>query len=79
MFTGRRLRVDDRFASNPRRDAESTTATTTARAYWADLDDIYDWCTEAGRGIFALTEPDLLTYTQQLPIRATARTPSGDD
>lgn len=38
----------------------------TARAYWADLDDILWWCAERGLDPLAMTESDLTRYLSRL-------------
>lgn len=41
----------------------------TARAYWADLEDLYDWCEHRGFDIFELTEAQFRQYQALLRRR----------
>ncbi len=41
----------------------------TARAYWGDLEHVFDWCLEHEKDIFALSEKDIRQYLTLLRRR----------
>ncbi|TQN41687.1 integrase-like protein [Blastococcus colisei] len=41
----------------------------TARAYWGDLEHLYDWCEERGFDVFTLTEQQFRQYQALLRRR----------
>jgi hypothetical protein len=65
----RELAVRDRRFANVREAYLLDFAYNTARAYWGDLEQLFDWCEDRGFDIFALTEDQFRQYQALLRRR----------